>query len=204
MGKYRVYAEEIEAVGEPGASPLVYEGEEIDSGKRVVVDAMPVASLKAEVRQQLAANAIAAKKLNHANIQSLYDFGVENGYLIYVIDDLEGTPLEEWVKTHGPMPLGPVLRIASQVVSALGAAGFAFAATAVQWLAAGISGLVQPPEPAWLKGIIVILIFWLPLATVPGWLAATAIRLAIRLWRDDPLWSFSGRRSALLALLINQ
>jgi hypothetical protein len=124
LGKYRVSAEEIGAVGEPGDSPLTYEAEEISSGKKVAVEAIPAASLKMEVREQLEANAIAAKKLNHVNIHALHDFGVEDDHLIYVTEDLEGTLVEEWVNTHGPMPLGPVLRIATQVVSALGAAGF--------------------------------------------------------------------------------
>jgi eukaryotic-like serine/threonine-protein kinase len=124
LGKYRVSVEEIGAVGEPGDSPLTYEAEEIDSGKKVVVETIPAASLKREVREQLEANALAVKKLNHVNIHALYDFGVEDDHLVYVTEDLEGTLVEEWVNTHGPMPLGPVLRIASQVVSALGAAGF--------------------------------------------------------------------------------
>jgi GNAT superfamily N-acetyltransferase len=124
LGKYRVSAAEIELVGEPGDSPLVYEGEEIDSGKKVVVEAIPAASLKVMVREQLEAKAIAAKKLNHVNIHTLYDFGVEDDHLVYITEDFDGTLVEEWVNTHGPMPVGPVLRIASQVVSALGAAGF--------------------------------------------------------------------------------
>ena len=124
LGKYRVSAEEIEAVGEPGDSPLTYEAEEISSGKKVAVETIPAASLKTEMRQQLEANAMAAKKLHHVNIHALYDFGVEDDHLVYVTEGLEGTLVEEWVNTHGPMPLGPVLRIASQVVSALGAAEF--------------------------------------------------------------------------------
>jgi serine/threonine protein kinase len=124
LGKYRVAAEEIEAVGEPGDSPLAYEGEEIDSGKRVVVEAVPAASLKTVVREQLEAKAIAAMKLNHVNIRTLYDFGVEDDHLIYIAEDFDGTLVGEWVQTHGPMPVGPVMRIAAQVVSALGAAAF--------------------------------------------------------------------------------
>ena len=34
LGKYRVAAEEMEAVGEIADSPLAYEAEEIDSGKK--------------------------------------------------------------------------------------------------------------------------------------------------------------------------
>jgi eukaryotic-like serine/threonine-protein kinase len=124
LRKYRVSAEQIGAVGESGDSPLVYQAEEIDSGKKVLVEAIPVASLKIGVRDKLEANAIAAKKLNHVNIHALYDFGVEGDHFVYITEELEGTSVEEWVKTHGPLPLGPVLRIASQVVTALGAAGF--------------------------------------------------------------------------------
>lgn len=122
LGKYRVAAEEIEAVGEVADSPLAYDAEEIDSGKKVVLEVVPAGSLKTAVRERLEAEALAAKKLNHANIPALYDFGVEDDHLVYVTEDFEGTPAEEWVNAHGPMPVGPVLRIASQVVSALGVA----------------------------------------------------------------------------------
>jgi serine/threonine-protein kinase len=124
LGKYRVSAEEIGAVGESSDIPLAYEGEEIDSGKKVVVEVVPAASLKTAAREQLEAKALAAKKLTHLNIPVLYDFGVQDDNLVYVTEDFDGTLAEEWVKTNGPMPVGPVLRIASQVVSALGAAAF--------------------------------------------------------------------------------
>ena len=87
-----------------------------------MVKVIPAASLDRGMREQLEANAIAAKKLNHVNIHALCDFGVEDDHLVYVTEDLKGTLVEEWVSTHGPLPLGPVLRIASQVVSALAAA----------------------------------------------------------------------------------
>ena len=124
LGKYRVPAEEIGAVGEVSDSPLAYEGEEIDSGKQVIVEVVPAASLKMVVRERLEAEALAAKTLNHVNIPALHDFGVEDDHLVYITEDFDGTLAEEWVNTHGPMPVGPVLRIASQVVSALGAAAF--------------------------------------------------------------------------------
>jgi serine/threonine-protein kinase len=124
LRKYRVSAEEIEAVGEPSDGPVAYEGEEIDSGKKMVVEVVLVASLKAAEREQLEAKAIAAKKLTHLNIPALYDFGVQDDNLVYVTEDFDGTLAEEWVNTNGPIPVGPVLRIASQIVSALGAAAF--------------------------------------------------------------------------------
>jgi serine/threonine protein kinase len=124
LGKYRVEAEKIGEVLEPADSPRAYEGEEIDSGKKVIVEVIPAGSLKTEVRERLEAEAIAAKALDHVNIPALYDFGVEDDHLVFVREDFEGTLAEDWVNAHGPMPVGPVLRIASQVVSALGAAAF--------------------------------------------------------------------------------
>jgi serine/threonine protein kinase len=124
LGKYRVSVQEIEAVGECAGSPLAYEAQEIASGKKVVVELIPAEGLKTAEREQLAAEANAAKKIKHVNIPTLYDFGVEQDYLVYVTEDFDGTLAEEWVNTHGPLAVGPVLRIASQVVSALGAAAF--------------------------------------------------------------------------------
>jgi len=124
LGKYRVRAEEFEAVGEVADSSLAYEAEEIDSGKKVVVEVVPAASLNPADRERLKAQAITAKALNHVNIAALYDFGVQDDHLVYLTEDFEGTTAEEWINANGPMPVGPVLRIASQVVSALTAAAF--------------------------------------------------------------------------------
>ena len=124
LGKYRVLAEEIQAVGEVADSSAAYEAEEIDSGKKVVVEVVPAASLNAAACERLKAQAMDAKALNHVNIAALYDFGVQDDHLVYVTEDLEGTTAEEWINANGPMPVGPVLRIASQVVSALSAAAF--------------------------------------------------------------------------------
>src|ERR1051325_8818282 len=124
LGKYRVSGNELETVGECVGSPLAYEGIDTESGKKVVVELVPIASLKGSERERLEAEATAAKQLNHVNIPVLYDFGVQDGHLVYVTEDFEGTLADEWVNAHGPLPVGPVLRIASQVVSALGAAAF--------------------------------------------------------------------------------
>jgi serine/threonine protein kinase len=122
LGQYRVSAAEIELEGELRNAPLAYEGEEIESGRKVIVELIPASSLKPAVRERLEAEVTAAKKLNHINIPALYDFGVEDDHLVYVTEDFDGTLAEEWVNTHGPMPVSAVLCIASQVVSALGAA----------------------------------------------------------------------------------
>lgn len=134
LGKYRVAAAEAAlAATEPASdvpvteqpqATVVYHGEEIDSGRDVAIEQIPAASFKSRVRDELEAEAIAAKKINHINIPAVYDFGVEDDHLIYVTEYLEGTTAEEWVNEHGPMPVAVVMRIALQVVAAMGASAF--------------------------------------------------------------------------------
>jgi serine/threonine protein kinase len=134
LGKYRVAADEIalEAADPATAVPAteqvaaahVYRGHEIDSGRDVSVEMIPALAFKDAVRDQLEEEAIAAKKINHINIPALYDFGVEDDQLIYVTEYFDGTSAEEWVNEHGPMPTGAVLRIALQIIGAMGAASF--------------------------------------------------------------------------------
>lgn len=134
LGKYRVAADEIAlsgaepvggvAVAEQPTSTVVYRGEEIESGRDVSIEVIPAGSFKPVVREELEAEALAAKKLNHINIPAIYDFGIEDEHVIYVTEYFDGTSAEEWVNQHGPMPTGAVLRIALQVVSAMGASAF--------------------------------------------------------------------------------
>jgi serine/threonine-protein kinase len=139
LAKYRVAADEIAlAAAEPSSSvsaalvtePVtsaathIYRGVEIDSGRDVSVEVIPAAGFKAPLREQLEAEAESAKKINHINIPALYDFGIEDDHVIYVTEYFDGTSAEEWVNEHGPMPTGAVLRIALQVIGAMGAASF--------------------------------------------------------------------------------
>jgi serine/threonine-protein kinase len=135
LGKYRVAADEMALAAPESASGLlvaeqhataiaVYRGEEIDSGQDVAVEVIPAVSFKSVVREELEAEALAAKKINHINIPALYDFGIEDDQLIYVTEYFDGTTVEEWVNEHGPMPTGAVLRIALQVMSAMAASSF--------------------------------------------------------------------------------
>ena len=134
LGKYRVAADEIAlsgaepaggvAVTEQTQTAVIYRGDEIDSGRDVAIEVIPAGPYKTVVREELEAEALAARKINHVNIPAIYDFGVEDDQLIYVTEYFDGTSAEEWVNQHGPMPTGAVLRIALQVVSAMGACAF--------------------------------------------------------------------------------
>ncbi|HEX4629471.1 MAG TPA: protein kinase [Chthoniobacterales bacterium] len=135
LGKYRVTPDEVAlAAAEPStvavtateqlATARIYRGEEMDSGRIVTVEVIPAGAFKPSVRTKLEAEANAAKQINHINIPALYDFGIENDQLVYVTEHFDGASAEEWVHEHGPMPTGAVLRIALQVIGAMGAASF--------------------------------------------------------------------------------
>lgn len=135
LGKYRVTQDEIAlAASEPStvaiatteqlAPARIYRGEEIDSGRTVSVEVLPAGAFKPSIRTKLEEEATAAKQINHTNIPALYDFGIEDDQLVYVTEYFDGTSAEDWVNQHGPMPTGAVLRIALQVMAAMGAASF--------------------------------------------------------------------------------
>jgi hypothetical protein len=126
LGKYRISGARDGASVETHRSlaGVAYEAEDIITGGKVTVELIPAASVRTAVRTQLEAEAFAAKQLCHINIPTLYDFGFEDNQLVYVTEYFGGTTAEAWVRAHGPMAIDSVLRIALQVVSALGAAAF--------------------------------------------------------------------------------
>jgi serine/threonine protein kinase len=126
LDKYEV---ELDAAGMPvelrrHATGVTCKGHEIESGREVAVEFVPVRSLDLETRKKIEADAIAAQQINHVNIPKLYDFAFEGKDLVYVTEYFDGKTAESWVTTHGPMPVRAVLHVALQVVSALGAATF--------------------------------------------------------------------------------
>jgi serine/threonine-protein kinase len=137
LGKYRVAADEMALaapetantatavmVTEQHAIATIYRGVDIENGRDVSIEVIPAGGFKRVVREELENEANAAKKINHINVPALYDFGFEDDQLIYVTEHFDGTSAEEWVNQHGPMPTGAVLRIALQVVGAMGASAF--------------------------------------------------------------------------------
>ena len=107
-----------------GAGERTYKAEDVTTGEQVALELVPAAGLDPEVLGQLEAEAVAAKQLNHINIPKLYDFGFEHDHLVYASELFDGTTAEAWVTAHGPLAVGAALRIAQQVVGALGAATF--------------------------------------------------------------------------------
>ncbi len=124
LNRYRLY---VDRVGLPivirrSADEATLRADDLESGAQVAVQVVPAPALGIAEREQLEAEARAAQQINHINIPRLRDFGFDEDQLVYVTDYLEGTTAEDWIKSKGPMPVGAVLRIASQMVSALVAA----------------------------------------------------------------------------------
>jgi serine/threonine-protein kinase len=66
--------------------------------------------------------AIAAARLNHANIVSTYDTGDDNGTAYIVMELVDGPTVRDLLRADGPLPMREVLRIGMQVADALEAA----------------------------------------------------------------------------------
>ncbi len=103
---------------------ITYRGHQIDSGREVAIELVPWTPPNPAASERMTSAATAAKQINHINIPTLHDFGIEHEQLVFVSDYFEGPTAEAWVAARGSLPVGAVLRIALQVVGALGAASF--------------------------------------------------------------------------------
>ena len=101
------------------ADEATLQADDLESDAQVAMQVVPVGELGPAEREQLEAEARAAQQINHINIPVLRDFGFDDGQLLYVTEHIAGTTAEDWIKTRGPLPADAVVRVASQVVSAL-------------------------------------------------------------------------------------
>src|SRR6266545_3770682 len=81
-------------------------------------------SHSAEARERFMREARAAAALRHANVATVYQFGVreETGQFFYAMELVEGETLEERVRRLGPLDVLTTIDIALQVTAALTAA----------------------------------------------------------------------------------
>jgi serine/threonine-protein kinase len=70
-------------------------------------------------RQDFQREVRAAGKLTHPNIITAYDANEYNGRFYLVMEFVDGTNLEELVRTHGPMPIGEACEVIRQVAAGL-------------------------------------------------------------------------------------
>jgi serine/threonine protein kinase/Tfp pilus assembly protein PilF len=108
----------VEKLGEGGMGE-VYKARDLRLDRYVALKFLPAAySADAGRRQRLLQEARAASALNHPNIITIYDIGVEARGDYIAMEYVRGRTLDE----IGALPVEEAVRIATQVAAALGAA----------------------------------------------------------------------------------
>jgi hypothetical protein len=110
-------------LGEVGAAVL-YKASDDRSGAPVVLTLVPVDQIAETRRADFEQQAQAALLLDHVNVARTVAFGREGADYAFISEFPRGETLKAWVDQNGPMSPDAVLRVALQVVSALGAASF--------------------------------------------------------------------------------
>ncbi len=104
-----------------GGMGAVYRGRDPELDRAVAIKVMLQATPDFVARFRREAQSIA--RLAHANIVSVYDFGVDgenNPY--FVMELIDGTPLDELMRQRGRLPALDVVKLGRQAAEGLGAA----------------------------------------------------------------------------------
>ena len=120
-------------IGTPGQPPveigrngpaITYKGSDLKTGAPVAITVIPTGSVDPGERRNFEEQAQTATLLDHVNIAKTVAFGTSDDFFVFISEYPQGETVEDWVKANGPMPPDAVLRVALQVVAALGAASF--------------------------------------------------------------------------------
>ena len=102
-----------------GGMGEVYRAKDTRLGRDVAIKVLPAAMAEnALARERFEREARAVSKLNHPNICTLFDVGVEGGTNFLVMELLEGETVEQRLK-RGGLPLENALKYAEQIADAL-------------------------------------------------------------------------------------
>jgi len=118
-GRYRVEQQ----IGEGGMG-VVYRATHVSLNKALALKVLRGEMAKdAEVVQRFIQEAQAATSIGHENIIDISDFGrLPDGTVYFVMEFLNGQPLNDMIKRGGSIPLGDAVEIIRQIGGALGAA----------------------------------------------------------------------------------
>jgi serine/threonine-protein kinase len=106
-----------------GGMAAVWEATDQTLARRVAVKLLhPHLASDASFVQRFRAEAVAAARLSHPSIVSVYDTFTADGVDAIVMELVVGTTMREDLDAHGPLRMEAVLAIGTQVADALGAA----------------------------------------------------------------------------------
>ncbi len=115
LGKYELHAEI--GRGELGA---VYRGYDPDVDRRVAVKVLaPHLGAEDGFTQRFLRTVQAAARLTHPHIVTIYDMGKSDNRYFYVMEYLEGQPLNELLRELGPLSTDKTLSLLRQMTAAL-------------------------------------------------------------------------------------
>jgi serine/threonine-protein kinase len=99
----------------------VYRGRDPELDRAVAIKVMLHATADFVARFKREAQSIA--RLSHANIVQVFDFGVDSdGNPYFVMELIDGTPLDEIIRARGPLPAFDAVKLAKQAAAGLAAA----------------------------------------------------------------------------------
>ena len=114
-GSYRV----LNSVGAGGMSS-VYRAVHVDTGHEVAWKVLPVANGQESDRvPEVPAEARSAESLEHPNIVSIFDRGVDQGRHYLALEYVQGCDLHEYVQMRGPLSASEGIRVIRQVAEGM-------------------------------------------------------------------------------------
>jgi serine/threonine-protein kinase len=118
VGRY-----EIVGVLGRGGMGTVYRGLDLELGRPVAIKLLAAQlSTEAAALARFRREARSAARLNHPNVVTVYDSGVDHGEHYIVMELVAGGSLKELLRQRGPLPLHLALALEDDILRALGAA----------------------------------------------------------------------------------
>ncbi len=120
-GRILLHYRIIEKIGAGGMGE-VYRAHDEQLGRDVALKILPVGMLTDEAaRKQFRKEALALAKLNHPNIETVHEFGSQDGVEFLAMELIPGDSLRERIK-EGPLAEREIVRLATQLAEGLAAA----------------------------------------------------------------------------------
>jgi serine/threonine protein kinase/tetratricopeptide (TPR) repeat protein len=114
LGHYRI----LEKVG-AGGMGVVYRAHDEQLDRDVAIKVLPLGALNNDsARRHFRKEALALAKLNHPNIEAVYEFGSEEGTDFLVMEFVPGPTLAQRL-ANGPLPERGIVALGTEIVAAL-------------------------------------------------------------------------------------